>query len=42
MVGIPTKEYPENWNRSKEEYYPVNNGRNQETFKKYKEELQKL
>ncbi|WP_106794666.1 UDP-galactopyranose mutase [Aquimarina sp. Aq78] len=39
---IITKEYPENWDRGKEAYYPINNDRNQEIFKKYKEESREL
>ncbi|WP_062055169.1 UDP-galactopyranose mutase [Aquimarina longa] len=39
---IITKEYPENWDKGKEAYYPINNERNQQIFKKYKEESQKL
>ncbi len=35
---IVIKEYPENWTKSKEAYYPINNERNQTLFKKYKEE----
>ncbi len=35
---IVTREYPENWNRGKEAYYPINNDSNQKIFKKYKEE----
>ncbi|AZZ60665.1 UDP-galactopyranose mutase [Oenococcus sp. UCMA 16435] len=32
---IITREYPQNWDRSKEAYYPVNNEKNTETYKKY-------
>ncbi len=39
---IITREYPENWDRGKEAYYPINNDENQEIFKKYKEESLKL
>ncbi len=35
---IITKEYPENWNKDKEAYYPINNDKNQTVFKKYREE----
>lgn len=35
---IITKEYPENWDKDKEAYYPINNDKNQTVFKKYKEE----
>ncbi len=38
---IITREYPECWDRSKEAYYPINNERNQNVFKKYKEESKK-
>ncbi len=30
-----TREYPQNWDRSKEAYYPVNNEKNTEIYKKY-------
>ncbi len=39
---IITKEYPEAWDQGKEAYYPINNDRNQEIYKKYKEESLKL
>ncbi|SYW15197.1 UDP-galactopyranose mutase [Oenococcus oeni] len=32
---IITLEYPQNWDRSKEAYYPVNNEKNTEIYKKY-------
>ncbi|MHA5130194.1 UDP-galactopyranose mutase [Oenococcus oeni] len=32
---IITREYPQNWDRSKEAYYPVNNEKNTEIYKKY-------
>ncbi len=32
---IITREYPQNWDRSKEAYYPVNNEKNTEICKKY-------
>ncbi|GAA4277959.1 UDP-galactopyranose mutase [Aquimarina mytili] len=35
---IITREYPENWDRGKEAYYPINNDDNQKVFKQYKEE----
>ncbi|TPN82474.1 UDP-galactopyranose mutase [Aquimarina algicola] len=35
---IITKEYPENWDKSKEAYYPINNDVNQQKFKQYKED----
>ncbi len=34
---VITKEYPENWTRDKEPYYPVNNDKNNELYEKYKE-----
>ncbi|MBP2832791.1 UDP-galactopyranose mutase [Aquimarina sp. U1-2] len=34
---IITKEYPETWDQGKEAYYPINNPKNQEIYKKYKE-----
>lgn len=34
---IITKEYPEIWNKGDEPYYPINNERNNEIYKKYKE-----
>ncbi|MBQ0735478.1 UDP-galactopyranose mutase [Aquimarina celericrescens] len=39
---IITKEYPEAWDQGKEAYYPINNDRNQEIYKRYKEESLKL
>ncbi len=32
---IITREYPQNWDRSKEAYYPINNEKNTEIYKKY-------
>ncbi|MFT9267434.1 UDP-galactopyranose mutase [Oenococcus sp.] len=32
---IVTREYPQNWDRTKEAYYPVNNQKNTEIYKKY-------
>ncbi len=32
---IITREYPQNWDHSKEAYYPVNNEKNTEIYKKY-------
>ncbi len=32
---IINREYPQNWDRSKEAYYPVNNEKNTEIYKKY-------
>ncbi|MDU0402420.1 UDP-galactopyranose mutase [Lactococcus lactis] len=33
---IITKEYPQDWDRTKEAYYPVNDTKNSELFKKYR------
>jgi len=41
-VTIITKEYPQDWDRSKEAYYPVNDQKNSEIFKKYKKEAADL
>ncbi|WEV60777.1 UDP-galactopyranose mutase [Streptococcaceae bacterium ESL0729] len=41
-VTILTKEYPQDWDRSKEAYYPVNDLKNSEIFKKYRKEADKL
>ncbi|QNL92750.1 UDP-galactopyranose mutase [Lactococcus lactis] len=38
---ILTKEYPQNWDRTKEAYYPVNDEKNSKLFRKYKEETKK-
>lgn len=35
---ILTKEYPQDWNREREAYYPVNDQKNTDLFKKYREE----
>lgn len=34
---IITKEYPIEWNKSEEPYYPINDDKNQKIFEKYKE-----
>lgn len=34
---VVTKEYPEEWTPGKEAYYPINDTKNNERFKKYKE-----
>ncbi len=34
---VITKEYPEKWDKTKEKYYPVNDEKNNELYKKYKE-----
>jgi UDP-galactopyranose mutase len=33
---VITKEYPDNWNKFKEKYYPINDEKNNLLFKKYK------
>ncbi|MFV0555725.1 MAG: UDP-galactopyranose mutase [Lactovum sp.] len=40
--SILTKEYPQNWDRTKEAYYPINDEKNSVLFKKYKKEANKL
>ncbi|MDU7282126.1 MAG: UDP-galactopyranose mutase [Leuconostoc citreum] len=35
---IITREYPQEWNRSKEAYYPVNNDKNTQIYKQYAKE----
>lgn len=39
---ILTKEYPQDWDRTKEAYYPVNDERNSSLFKTYREEADKV
>lgn len=39
---ILTKEYPQDWDRSKEAYYPVNDAKNSDLFKKYKSKANKV
>ena len=34
---VITREYPQNWTRDKEPYYPVNNDKNNNLYEKYKE-----
>lgn len=34
---VITKEYPDNWNREKEPYYPINNEKNNKLYEKYQE-----
>jgi UDP-galactopyranose mutase len=41
-VSILTREYPQDWDRTKEAYYPVNDHKNSELFKKYRHEADKL
>ncbi|MCT3047496.1 UDP-galactopyranose mutase [Leuconostoc mesenteroides] len=38
---IITKEYPQEWDRSKEAYYPVNNDKNTQIYKSYATEARK-
>jgi UDP-galactopyranose mutase len=37
LQTVITKEYPLNWDRTKEAYYPINNAKNDALFLKYKE-----
>lgn len=37
-VTIVTKEYPQDWDRTKEAYYPVNDERNSAIFEEYREQ----
>ncbi|MDT2926301.1 UDP-galactopyranose mutase [Lactococcus lactis] len=39
---IITKEFPQNWDKSKEAYYPVNDKKNSDLFKRYKVEANKI
>ncbi|MDR1521848.1 MAG: UDP-galactopyranose mutase [Streptococcaceae bacterium] len=39
---ILTREYPQDWDLTKEAYYPVNDQKNSELFKKYRKEANKL
>ncbi len=41
-VSILTKEYPQDWDRSKEAYYPVNDERNSKVFESYSQEISKF
>lgn len=34
---VITKEYPDNWNKEKEPYYPINDTKNNELYQKYEE-----
>ena len=34
---VITREYPDNWNKDKEPYYPINNDKNNSLYLKYKE-----
>ena len=40
--SIISKEFPQDWDRSKEAYYPVNDEKNSELFKKYRKESNNL
>ncbi|BAK57642.1 UDP-galactopyranose mutase [Lactococcus garvieae] len=40
--SIVTKEYPQDWDRTKEAYYPVNDQKNSDLFKKYRQEAIKV
>ena len=40
--SIISKEFPQDWDRSKEAYYPVNDEKNSELFKKYRKEANDL
>jgi UDP-galactopyranose mutase len=40
--SIVTKEYPQDWDRTKEAYYPVNDHKNSELFRKYRHEADAL
>ena len=40
--SIISKEFPQDWDRSKEAYYPVNDEKNSELFKKYRKEANEL
>lgn len=37
---IITKEYPQKWDKSKEKYYPINDDKNNELYKKYKSSIE--
>ena len=39
---VVTKEYPQDWDRMKEAYYPVNDERNTELFEKYRKKADKI
>lgn len=39
---ILTKEYPQDWDKTKEVYYPINDEKNSSLFKKYKKESRKF
>jgi UDP-galactopyranose mutase len=36
---VITKEYPQNWDKTKEKYYPINDEKNNELYKIYKEKI---
>ncbi|MCT4396509.1 UDP-galactopyranose mutase [Periweissella beninensis] len=37
---IITREFPQNWDRTKEAYYPINDQKNTELYKKYRQQAQ--
>lgn len=39
--SVVTKEFPQEWDKTKEAYYPVNDQKNSDLFKKYKREASK-
>lgn len=41
-VTVITSEFPQDWDRTKEAYYPVNDQKNSEIFKKYRKEVENL
>ena len=41
-ISILTREYPQDWVRTKEAYYPVNDEKNSALFKQYRAQAQKL
>ena len=41
-ISILTREYPQDWDRSKEAYYPVNDTKNSALFKQYRVEAKNL
>ncbi|URZ87633.1 UDP-galactopyranose mutase [Floricoccus penangensis] len=41
-VTVITSEFPQDWDRTKEAYYPVNDHKNSEIFKKYRKEADNL
>lgn len=41
-ITVITKEYPVEWTKDSEPYYPINDNKNQEIYEKYKEESMKI